>query len=200
MLQHLNWIDYVILTIFLFSVLAGLSRGLLKEVISLCTMIAAFTISVLFANPLAEAFTSSPTVQNVVNDSTNAIGASTAAPVSYAALGLSFGFLFAATVLIGAIIGSILNLIFQSSVLGFGNRLLGGIFGLCRGFIINLVLIFLVQLTSFSSDNFWTQSLLVIRFQPAVVWLAAHISPSLADLKTKMTDTLSKMAPVEEKK
>lgn len=191
-MQNLNWVDYVVLAIFFFSILAGLARGFVKEVISLITLVAAFVVAVMFTSQLAAAFTNSQTVQDVVSQTTAAVGASTAQPVSYAALGLSFGFLFAATVIVGSIIGSIINLAFQAGVLGIGNRLMGAVFGLCRGFIINLVLIFLVQLTSFSTDSFWTDSKMVTAFQPSVLMVAKVVSPSLENLKDKVGETLKK--------
>lgn len=186
-MQAMNWVDYVILAIFILSVLAGLFRGLFREIIALCTLIAAFVVATLFASPLATAFTTSDTVQNAVNQASSSDAAQS---VSYVAIGLSFGVLFIATMIVGAIIGLILNMIFQGTVLGIGNRLLGGIFGFFRGFLINLVLIFLVQLTSFSNDPVWTQSQLVAYFQPAVQWLGNTVSPSLANLKEKFDKSM----------
>jgi membrane protein required for colicin V production len=185
LLQSLNWVDYVLIAIFVLSVFAGLSRGLFKEIISLCTLVAAFAVATLFANQLAVAFASSSTVQSAVSSATAGSGVDASQPVSYIALGLSFGVLFVATVLVGAIIGAILNMIFQSTILGMGNRLLGGIFGFARGALICLVLIFLVQLTSFGSGNAWVQSQVVTAFQPAVQWVGSHVSPELDKLKEK---------------
>jgi len=189
-MQNMNWVDYIIIAIFFFSTVAGLGRGLVKEIISLATLIAAFVVASMFASPLAAAFTGSAAVQSVTDQASTAIGMNAAQPLSYAALGLSFGLLFAATVIIGAIIGSVINLAFQVGILGIGNRILGGLFGFCRGFLINLVLIFLVQLTSFGSDAFWQQSKLVGSFQPAVQWLGNIVSPSLANLQQKFSGTL----------
>lgn len=192
-MQDLNWVDYTILAIFMFSIIAGIGRGLVKEIMSLLAIIVAFTVAIIFAHPLALAFTNSESVQTTVNQASAAIGMNAAQPVSYAAIGLSFGFLFAATALVASIIGSVINLAFQAGILGIGNRLLGGVFGICRGFIINLVIIFLVQLTSFSTDSFWTQSRMVASFQPAVLWLGQVVSPALADLKSKMGEKLNQV-------
>jgi len=192
-MEDYSWIDYLILGIFFLSILAGLARGLVKELISLITLIAAVVIAALFANPLAVAFTNSSSVQNAVDQSTTAMGVSTAQPVSYAALGLSFAALFVGTMIVGAIVGLIINLAMQAGGIGFGNRLLGGVFGLCRGFMIILVFIFLVQLTSFATDDTWQKSRLVAKFQPAVEWLGSVVSPTIADLKSKVGDKLGDM-------
>jgi membrane protein required for colicin V production len=189
-MQNLNWIDYIIIAIFALSILSGLFRGLFREIVSLCVLVIAFVVATLFASPVATLFTNSQSVQHVVGQASSSAGLDAATSVSYVAIGLSFGLLFIATVIVGAIVGMIVNWIFQSTVLGIGNRLLGGIFGFFRGFLINLVLIFLVQLTSFSTDETWTQSQLVTAFQPAVQWLGTNVSPDLANLKEKLNGTL----------
>lgn len=189
-MQSLNWVDYIILAIFFFSILGGLTRGFVKEFVSLVSIIAAFIVASMFASPLATAFTNTATVQNVVNQASTAIGMSAAQPVSYFALGLSFALLFVATIIAGSIISSILNIALQTGILGIGNRLLGGVFGLVRGFIINLVMIFIVQLTPLGTSNWWVQSQFVNDFQPAVQWLGNIVSPSLANLKEKFGQTL----------
>lgn len=185
-MDHLNWIDYVILGIFGLSIIAGFARGLVKEIISLLTLVAAFIVATLFASPLAVSFTQSDSVQNVVNQASNTSGMDVTQSASYAAIGLSFAVLFAATLLIGALIGSVFNMVLQTSVLGIGNRIFGAAFGFCRAFIINLVLIFVIQLTSFASDPVWQDSQLVARYQPAVAWLGAHVSPVLENIKERM--------------
>lgn len=189
-MQNFNWVDYIFLAIFFFSMLAGFGRGFVREVVSITTLIAAFVVATMFSNALAVAFTSSPTVQSVVTQANSAIGVNTAQPVSYLALGISFGLLFAGTVIAGSIIGFFLNFAFQAGLLGMGNRLLGAAFGLARGFIFNLVIIFVVQLTPISSEAWWGQSSIVNQYQPAVVWLGTAVSPALADLKSKMGQTL----------
>lgn len=193
MMHDLNWVDIVILSIFGLSILAGLFRGLFREIISLCTLVAAFIVATLFASPLASAFTNTDSVQNAVDHASTSAGMDPTQTASFVALGLSFGLLFAGTVIVGAVVGAILNWIFQASVLGIGNRLLGGIFGGLRGYLINLVLIFLVQLTSFSNGDYWTQSQFVPRFQPAVVWLGEKVSPSLSELKEKLSGGAASM-------
>lgn len=189
----MNWVDYIIIGIFFFSMLIGFSRGFVKEVISLAALIAAFIIASRYTNALATTFTSSASVQNAVNQASAAIGVSTSQPVSYFALGLSFSVLFFGTLIIGSIVGYVANIFFQIGLLGLGNRLLGGVFGLGRGFILNLVLIFLVQLSPLAKEVWWQQSQLVGSFQPAVVWLGNIVSPSLANLKAKLGQGLDSL-------
>lgn len=189
-MSNLNWVDFIILAIFFFSMAAGFGRGFVKEMVSLATLIVAFIVAATFASPLAHFFTSSAPIQSAVSQASNAIGADTAQPVSYAALGISFALLFAGTVVVGALIGYLLNIAFQTGILGLGNRLLGGVFGLCRGFLINLVLIFLIQLTPMAANAWWQQSQLVGSFQPAVQWLGDFVAPGVANLKARFGSTM----------
>lgn len=190
MLSNLNWFDYVILAIFAFSGLIGLSRGLVKEILSLLTLIAAFVVASLFANTLATMFTNSAMVQNLVSHASSSGGMDASKPVSYIAVGISFGLIFIATVLIGAILSAIIGLAFQTGVLGFGNRLLGACFGLVRGFIINLVIIFLIQLSPLNTEAWWQKSQMVAMFQPVIAWLGGVVSPNLKDIKARFNETL----------
>lgn len=187
-MSNLNWVDYIILGIFFLSIVAGFARGFVREVISLITLIAAFVIAIMFSNALATMFTSSSSVQNAITQA----GVEASQPVSYLALGISFIVLFVGTILVGTILGYILNIAFQRGVLGIGNRIFGAAFGFVRGFLINLVLIFCVQLTPAGEEPFWHQSQLVVAYQPAVQWLGNIVSPSLANLKTKFDETIQK--------
>lgn len=189
-MQNLNWVDYIIIAIFIFSILGGLSRGLVKEVVSLATIVAAFIIASMFASPVAAMFTSSQAVQNVVSQASGAIGANASQPVSYIALGISFLLIFIVVNIVGSIISSILSIAVQAGMLGVGNRILGGAFGVLKGYIVTLVFIFIVQLTPLGSQTWWVQSQLVQEFQPSVQWLANLVSPSLANLKNTFNQTL----------
>lgn len=189
-MAEMNWVDYIILAIFFFSILSGFGRGFVREVISLATWVAAVIVAIMFTNPLATYFTSSSTVQGVVSQASSAMGVSAAQPVSYVALALSFGALFGGTMLVGSLIGYFISAAFQFGALGIGNRVLGAMFGFGRGFILNMVLIFLVQLTPFSAQSWWQQSQMVASFQPSVQWLGNIVSPSLANLKDRFGKTV----------
>lgn len=194
MLAGLNWVDYIIIALFFFSVLSGLSRGFIKEILAIVVLAAAFVLATMFATTLAQSFTGTNTAQEVVSQATSTVGAGTAAAsVSYAAIGLSFGLIFLATIIIGSIIGFFINLALSIGGLGFGNRVLGGIFGFGRGLVLALVLIFVLQLTVVSNQPWWQESLLVQKYQPAVAWLGNLVSPNLANLKEKFDEALQKL-------
>jgi membrane protein required for colicin V production len=187
----LNIIDILILILVFVSVIIGFSRGLISEVLSLATLIAAFAIAIMFTNPLAAYFSGTSTMQGVVSQTSGAIGANTAQPISYLTIGFSFGLLFVVTLIIGTLAKMILNLMFQTGILGFGNRVLGGGFGFVRGILLTLVIIFLVQLSPMAAQSWWQQSTYVRDFQPGVVWLGSIVSPALENLKSTFGSTIN---------
>jgi membrane protein required for colicin V production len=190
MLTHLNWVDDAILLIFLVSVLAGLMRGLVKEVISLFTWIAAFIVAILFSTRVASMFTGSDQVQSAVSNASNNIGMNASQSVSVLSIGVSFLLLFVATLIIGSIINYIISRAVESGGISFINRLLGGVFGLARGFLIILVGIFLIQLSPVQDEPWWQASQFVKSYQPSVKWLGDTVSPGFENLKAKVDDTL----------
>lgn len=191
MAAHFNWVDYTIIAIFIISILSGLLRGGVKEIISLLTWIAAFFVGTLFSGPLAAYFSNSHTAQSALTSASSGSGMDVASSqASLFAVGASFCILFFGTILIGAVIGYIMNAAVESTGVSIVNRLAGGIFGLGRGYLINLVIIFLVQLTPMSEQSFWTESVLVRSYQPAVTWLGDRVQPGLESIKSRVGQSL----------
>lgn len=189
-MSSLNWVDNIILFVFFMSVVAGLMRGLVKEVISLLTWLAAFIVAVIFSPKLAAMFTSSPSVQSMVSGASTAVGLNTAQPVSMFAIGVSFIALFVGTLIVGSLINSLTSRAVERQGISFANRLLGSVFGLARGFIIVLVIIFLVQLSPIQQQPYWSSSQFVNAFQPAVQWFGNLVQPGFQSLKAKVDTTL----------
>lgn len=181
-----SWVDYIIFLIFVFTIISGFVQGFVSKVIGLLTLVTAFIVATTFASALANVFMSHEMMQGFLSKITNTVGSGATQTLTYIAIGLSFGLLFAATSLIGSMLGYLFSAAFQSGILGLGNRVLGMCFGFVQGYLINLVIIFLVQFTPFSTSTAWQKSALVPGFQPAVTWLGEIVSPAIADLKKKL--------------
>ncbi len=171
-----NWVDYILLGIFFISILGGLMRGGVREVMSLITWIAAFIIAGKFTKPLASAFAGSE--------------ASVNGDVSVFALGISFCALFFGTIIVGSLIGYFANRVVEGAGVSIFNRFLGGIFGFARGYLVNLLVVFIVQLTPTAQSKNWTDSVLANKFQPTAQWLGEKVQPGFESLKSKMGQTL----------
>ena len=190
----MNIFDIVLIIVFVSSIIIGFGRGFVREVISILSLIAAIIVGILFSNQLATALTNSASVQHLIGKSSDAIGMSAAQPASYIAIGISFFLLFIGTLLIGAIVGYLLNSIFQFGVLGAGNRLFGAIFGFIRGLIFAIILVFILQLTPLSEETWWKESRFVNAFKPETAWLNKIISPVLADVQAKVGKKLDDLS------
>lgn len=157
----MNWADYLIVILIALSMLIGLWRGLLREVISLATWIAAFAISMLFAEDGAVHLTPYIDIPSL-------------------RIAVAFGGLFLATLLIGGLVGILASYLVHFTGLTGTDRVLGMAFGLARGAAVVVVLVLAAGLTPLPRDPWWQQALLLPHFQVGAVWLQAFLPPELA--------------------
>ncbi len=162
-----NWVDFIILAILLLSIFGGLARGFLREVLAILLWVVSFLVASMFSSSVAGIFS----------------GGDTISPLT---LCLSFLMLFVITFILGLFLNLLILGTFESSGAGFFNRLLGGLFGVLRGFLINLILIFLIGLTSFSQSSGWQQSKLIPAFQPYVMQVGDYVYPQYQNLVNKV--------------
>jgi membrane protein required for colicin V production len=184
MMSSFNWLDYAVLFIFAMSMLAGFMRGVVKEVISLVTWIAAFVIASMFATKLAAYFTSSSVGQSMTN-----VAGGMNTSLSYLTLGLCFLALFIATLIAGSIINFLFTTASQGLGIGFVNRLLGAAFGVVRGYLVVLIILFVISISPLTSQVWWGQSQFVASFKPAMQWLGETIQPGFQNLKNSLGQT-----------
>lgn len=145
----MNWVDYVILAIISISALISLMRGFVREVVSILVWIAAFTLAILFARPMAgqlSGYIDSPTLQVVT----------------------AFAVIFIATLLIGALVNYLAGQLVGRTGLTGTDRALGVVFGAGRGLLIVAALILALGLTSAPREGWWQASVVVGYLQPAM--------------------------------
>jgi membrane protein required for colicin V production len=126
-MAHWNWVDWVLAIIVLVSVLTALWKGFVSELVALASAITGLVIAGFNYErlaPLLQGFTRSRGV----------------------ALGVSFLLLFAAVMLIGALISILAKKLIRKVQLQWFDRFLGGIFGLARGLLIDCIVL-LVMIT-----------------------------------------------------
>lgn len=183
---NMNWVDYVVIGVFFLSTLAGLMRGLVKELFSLLAWVAAFVLATLFATRLAAVFSGSSQIQSTVSSATNG---SAVQPMSMISIGVSFLLIFIGVLILGKIISFFISSAVEGGGISFVNRFLGAIFGFGRGVLLVLVMMFLVGLSPMATEDYWTQSYFVHAMQPELKWLDDTVSPSIQNLKTSVGDT-----------
>lgn len=145
-----NWIDIVISAVILLSFLFGLLRGLVKEVLSLVTWIAALVVARVYSGNFA------PLLESTFEGETTRL-------VS------AFVMLFLATLVVGAVVNHLMARLISFVGLKLTDRLLGGAFGVARGGLIVMLGIFLAG-NFFSETLDWQESRLIPYGRQAIEW------------------------------
>lgn len=169
----MNWTDGVILAILGLSILIGLMRGLIAELLSLLVWIAAFWVASVFGPTVGDLF------RNTIS-------------LPMARVSLGYGICFFGMLLLGAIVRFATRRLLWSTGLTGIDRLLGVVFGFLRGVLVVTLMVFLVGLTGLTRESWWQQSVLLPQFQGTAAWLGQNIPASVADhlQPEKMIDKL----------
>lgn len=160
-LDRMIWIDYAISALILVSAVMGLLRGFIKEAFALTIWVAALWVGMHYSRDFAVL------LQTAIGHPTARVAA-------------AFGLLFFMTLILGALIGFILNQLIEKTGLTGSDRILGMLFGVLRGAVLVSVLVMLGGVTPLPEDPWWKQSLLIPPFQSLAVWLKDHIPSALA--------------------
>lgn len=121
-MAHWNWLDWVLATIILVSVVTAIWKGFVAELISLAAAIAALIVAAVYyarLAPLLQGFTDSVTVARAA----------------------SFIILFAAVLVMGAVVSLVARKLIRKVELQWFDRFLGGLFGLVRGLLVDCILL-----------------------------------------------------------
>ena len=146
----MNLTDGVILVVISVSALLSLRRGFTREAFSLFSWVAAFIIARLFG----------PGLELMLENSIETPSARAA---------VAFGLLFAATLIVGALINHLLGEIVRVTGLSSTDRLFGMVFGAIRGVLLVVALIALGR-HLFAADSWWQESMLVPQFAVLEDW------------------------------
>ncbi len=138
----MNWIDYLLIAVVVISCVAGLLRGLLREVIALATWIAAVWLAWIYA-PLLE-----PHLAGAL---------ASAAVRPWAARTV----IFIVVLLIGTAIGVIVSHFVRLSLLTGVDRFCGALFGLLRAWVIIGLFVILCHALRLDGQPRWRNSLLM---------------------------------------
>jgi len=154
-------IDWVILAVVGISALISVKRGFVKEMMSLASWLAAFVIARVFSGHLDVLLT------DVIETPSARYGA-------------AFGILFAATLIIGAMINHLVAEVVKVTGLTGTDRMFGVVFGVARGLILVTAAIYGLQMTAFTKDPWWQESVFIPHFELMVAW-SKEILPGAAE-------------------
>lgn len=138
----MSGLDYVFIALVLFSCVAGIMRGLIREVIALVTWIAAVWLAWSYADALIPY-----------------LGGALAEPSvrTWAARTI----IFLLVLLAGTAIGALVGYLVRTSVFSGLDRLLGALFGFLRGLIMISVIVMLCHALRLNGETWWRRSVLV---------------------------------------
>ncbi len=132
-------IDWFFVGVLVVSMLVGAWRGLVFEVISVVSWIAAFVLAQWFAPAVAHWLPISSTIEAL-------------------RYGLGFLIVFVGTIFAGSLTAFVVKKLLAAVGLSPADRMLGAAFGLVRGIVILLALTVLVGMTPFKSAPWWQES------------------------------------------
>jgi membrane protein required for colicin V production len=155
----LNWADYCIIGALALSVLIGLWRGFIGEVLALACWVLAFWIAWMFGDRLAAQFT--------------------AITLPSARLLLGYAICFVAVLIVGALFSFLMRKLVAGSGLSGSDRMLGMLFGLLRGLAIVTIAVLVLKFTPLPRDPWWRQSQLLPTFENGAQWLSAQLPPDV---------------------
>lgn len=144
-------IDWILVGALAISALFGIKRGFVSEVLSLVTWVLAFVVARLFATPLASLLEGT-----VETGSLRLI--------------IAFIILFLGCVIVGVLVSNMLRSIVHATGLGGVDRVLGMGFGVLRGMVILVAVVFGLQLTVVPNDEWWQNSLLIPYLSSLADW------------------------------
>jgi membrane protein required for colicin V production len=158
----MNGVDWVILAILTVSVVIGLWRGLVAELLSLVIWVAAFWVAASFGPAVAAR------LEHVIS-------------LPIARIGLGYALCFIAVLIAGALVRFATRRLIWGTGLSGIDRLFGMLFGFVRGALLVTVLVFLVGLTLFTREPWWQRSILLPQFQGLAAWLGQNIPAGVRD-------------------
>lgn len=161
-MSQLIWIDYALLAIMGLSGLAGLSRGLVREVLSLIAWIVAVWVGLRYAK-----------------DSASLFDGMIASPSLRMAAG--FGSLFLTSLLATSLVGWAFTKLLESTGLSGMDQLAGLAFGVARGVLIVTAIAFVGSMTPLAQEQWWKQSRLLPTFHSLAGWLRGQIPQNYND-------------------
>jgi membrane protein required for colicin V production len=136
----MTWLDYAVLIVLAASILWGVWRGFVHEVVSVASWVLAFLAANMFAGAIGEALPKSMLTPE-------------------ARVLVSFVVLFIVTLIVCTVVGNLLSKAVKVAGLGPLDRVLGGVFGLARALVILLAFALVAGLTALPRQPVWRSSL-----------------------------------------
>jgi membrane protein required for colicin V production len=159
----MNWLDFALLAILAWNIIASFRRGLTREIVGLVSVVAALLLAIWFygsAGALLAPYVSSRSLANL----------------------LGFFVVFAGVWLLGALVSFMIGKVLKVTGLSIVDHALGAAFGALRGMLISIALV--MGIMAFSQGDQPPGSIVNSRVAPYVTG-AARVVSSLAPYELK---------------
>lgn len=163
--MQLYWVDIAIIAVIGLSVLTGLFRGFVKELVALCSWGLAIWFGFKYSSML------DPWLKSYIQEQSVRTAA--------AFIIILFAVLFA-----GGVVNTVFSFILKRSGLSGTDRTLGMGFGFIRGVFIVALLMVAVKMTSLPYHQYEQESKLYARFEPVVEVIYGHLPDVIKQVKT----------------
>lgn len=142
-------LDFVIILIGAISILVGLMRGFVREVLSIITWVAAIWLSLKFYPMAGDYF------KGIINQELfrNVAG---------------FAAIFFTVLIICSLVSYLINKLVTKTGIKGTDRVLGSIFGIFRAILVIVILLLIGRSVNFQESDAWKNSQLVGHFEPIV--------------------------------
>lgn len=133
-MNAMTWFDFAVMAILLVSLSLGVWRGLVYEVLSLAGWPIAFVLSRMYAGEIAPLM---PLMQETMR------------------IALAYAVVFIAALIVWGILAWLFSRLMKAVGLGWLDRMMGALFGVLRGVLVILALVWLAGLTNIPEQPFW---------------------------------------------
>ena len=150
--------DIIILAVMGVSLVFGLFRGLLRELLSLVSWILAFWIAYRYTSSVAQIIDKAlqnPTLSQAV----------------------SAVLVFVVVLVALMLLASLISKVFKATGLGGMDRILGGLFGLGRAVVILFAALIVGGGTAVIEQDWYNASMMIPVFDQALAWVAGYLPP-----------------------
>jgi membrane protein required for colicin V production len=161
-MSNVGWVDLVFAGILVVSVIAGLLRGLVFEVLSLLGWLAAYVLAQWLAPALA----------------THLPVGSRGSALNHAA---AFACLFVAALVVWSLAARLLRMVIRATPLSPIDRALGATFGVARALVVMLAITTVVMLTSLARTHAWQDSHAAVWLNGALHGIRPVLPPQIAE-------------------
>ncbi len=158
----MNGADIAIVAVIALSIIVGLWRGFVRELMAIAVWFAALWLAWSGAAPgagLLASWVEAPSLRVII----------------------AFGAIFSLVLAIGALATWLIGKVVHKTGLDGTDRLIGMLFGLARGVVLVVIAVLVARLTPFTADRWWRESRLLPGFEQAAARAAGWLPESLRD-------------------